>query len=389
MIGVPAAEPRRRLVALDVLRLLAVMLVLGRHMPIAPDTWSAPVREAFRAWQRGGWVGVDLFFVLSGFLVSGLLFNEYQRRGRFSAVRFYVRRGWKIYPPFFLLLAVSVAVSVWYGSAPDSTTLISESFFLQSYMPGLWPHTWSLAVEEHFYFLLPLVLLLVLRQNREREDPFRSILPLGALIAVVVLGLRLYNWHNRPVYSDLTHLFATHLRLDSLFFGVVISYVYHFHRVRFVESTAQWRALLVAGGILLLMPVFLFTLESTPLLYVAGLTIIYIGCGMLLMGALACEKEASRFLGRIGTCGSYSYSIYLWHLPVMLWGVPLVQRAMGRRLTFAEGAASYIAGSLCVGVVMAKLVEVPALALRDRWFPSRGSARGIANTPTLPQVAIP
>lgn len=388
MSGTQVEATRGRLVALDVLRLLAIVLVLGRHMPIAPNSWGAPVRESFRAWQRGGWVGVDLFFVLSGFLVSGLLFNEYRQRGRFLPLRFYVRRGWKIYPPFFVLIAVSVAVSLVVGGAVGTSSLLSEVLFLQSYVPGLWPHTWSLAVEEHFYLLLPLLLLLVLRRNRDREDPFRSVLPLGTAIAGVVLAARIYNWLARPGYSHITHLFATHLRLDSLFLGVMIAYVYHFHRDRFVEVTVPKRALLVAGGIALLAPVFVFPLETTPLIYTVWLTPVYIGSGMLLAGALAYETEASRWLGLAGVCGGYSYSIYLWHFPMLVWGVPLVQGMLGRWLTYTEGAILYLAGSLLIGVVMAKVVEVPALALRDRWFPSRASGRLVVGDSMLGEAVI-
>jgi peptidoglycan/LPS O-acetylase OafA/YrhL len=81
------------------------MLVLGRHMWSPPESLPSGWKSFFLTWQRGGWVGVDLFFVLSGFLVSGLLFTDYKSRGRLSIGRFYMRRGWKIYPPFFSLSA--------------------------------------------------------------------------------------------------------------------------------------------------------------------------------------------------------------------------------------------------------------------------------------------
>src|SRR5262245_40410993 len=92
------APPRpARNLAPDLLRALAVLLVLGHHLWPAPADGSVPGRVLFDLWHRGGWVGVDLFFVLSGFLVSGLLFAEYARSGRISPWRFYVRRGFKIY----------------------------------------------------------------------------------------------------------------------------------------------------------------------------------------------------------------------------------------------------------------------------------------------------
>lgn len=360
-----------RLVGLDVLRLLAVMLVLGRHMWPPPDTWPSGWRSILLTWQRGGWVGVDLFFVLSGFLVSGLLFTEYKTRGRLSIGRFYTRRGWKIYPPFYTLIAATIVVNRIYGRPVPRRPLVSELLFLQSYLPGLWNHTWSLAVEEHFYLVLPLLLILVLRLNKGSPTPLKPILALAAFVAVSALLLRLLNWYYRPTYSDLTHLFATHLRLDSLFFGVAISYAYHFHTRSFVESLSPWRRRLIVGGTLLLTPAFVFQLETTPFIFTVGLTLFYFGSGMLLVGMLLCNLPRSRLVVSMATLGAYSYSIYLWHMPVSVWGVPLVEQACGTSLGLGVRDAVYLIGSLVVGIVMAKMVEVPALRLRDRWFPPR------------------
>src|SRR6266536_4891341 len=132
---------------LDALRAVAILLVLGRHFGY------------FRLWDQVGWAGVDLFFVLSGFLISGLLFAEWKQRGSIGIARFYVRRGLKIYPAFYAFLAMTaVAGSVWPGFTPAPLTrahALAEMLFLQSYWMGIWGHTWSLAVEEHFYIALP------------------------------------------------------------------------------------------------------------------------------------------------------------------------------------------------------------------------------------------
>ena len=91
-------DHRPRVVFFDVLRGIAVILVLGRQMAApAPDV-SGLLKHGANLWIQVGWTGVDLFFVLSGFLVSGLLFTEYQRHGSVDVVRFLVRRGFKIYP---------------------------------------------------------------------------------------------------------------------------------------------------------------------------------------------------------------------------------------------------------------------------------------------------
>jgi peptidoglycan/LPS O-acetylase OafA/YrhL len=364
------ARAKSRFVGLDVLRLLAVALVLGRHTWQPPESWPGTLRWVLTVWKRGGWVGVDLFFVLSGFLVSGLLFAEYKLRGSFSIGRFYMRRGWKIYPPFFTLIAATVVSYLASGSPIPLPRLASELAFLQSYLPGLWNHTWSLAVEEHFYLTLPLVLAVVAKSNQRSPAPLKPVLAIVACVALGAFLLRLANWHYRPAYFHMTHLFASHLRMDSLAFGVAISYLYHFYTTRFREWMTPWRHVLILGGASLLIPAFAFRLEGTPFIYTLGLSVFYLGSGMLLVGVLLSSLPRSRAIGLLGMLGAQSYSIYLWHMPVRVWGIAIVERTRGVELGLGAKFALYFLGSLVVGVIMARVIEGPALDLRDRWFPA-------------------
>lgn len=109
--AVAAATTGQRNHQLDVLRGVAVLLVLGRHIQYPPQL-PEPFQTLVGYWSRCGWVGVDLFFVLSGFLVSGLVFEEWKRTGGFAAGRFLIRRGFKIYPAFYLLWLL-VFISQW------------------------------------------------------------------------------------------------------------------------------------------------------------------------------------------------------------------------------------------------------------------------------------
>jgi len=357
-----------RLLGLDVLRFCAVVLVLGRHVLVPPPIWPEIPSQALQIWKRGGWIGVDLFFVLSGFLVSGLLFGEYKSRGQFSIGRFYVRRGWKIYPPFYALIAATAAILFCKGAVINSEELFAELVFLQSYLPAFWNHTWSLAVEEHFYLLLPLVLSLILKLNRNATEPLRPVLPLAAGVAVLSLSMRLVN---AAPYSHVTHLFASHLRLDSLFCGVAISYLHHFHTTWFVETFSRWRAWLIFGGTLLFLPAFVFELDTTPLLYTFGFTVFYLASGAILTGVLLCKIPHHPVVLAAASLGAYSYSIYLWHVALKIWGVPLIEQALGTPLTYGVKITIYFAGAFLAGIAMAKIVELPALRIRDAWFPSR------------------
>lgn len=298
---------------LDVLRCVAIVLVLLYHGEVA----------------RAGWVGVDLFFVLSGFLISGLLFAEYKKWGSISFKRFFIRRGLKIYPAFYFLILFNIFYQL--ASHKGRGTLsqyLSEVLYIQNYGPCIWGHTWSLAVEEHFYILLPVFLLLLIRRSPRRENPFRAMpwaflvvatLCLASRIATVegLLGADLHDWAvYRAVYA------TTHCRMDSLFFGVLLGYLHHFRPDfldRLLAPTANRVALTLLAVTLLSCPLFLPFYH--PLMLTAGLTLVYVGFGIVLVLSLRLHgvlpAGLARPLERIGTTlayvGMYSYSIYLWH----------------------------------------------------------------------------
>jgi len=167
-------RPTNRLIGLDLLRLLAVLLVFFRH--------SRPPVATFMS--VGGWVGVDIFFVLSGFLVSGLVFKEYQLLGTFHPWKFLARRGFKIYPAFYCFIGVTVCLGL---VTPSRNQLMSDLFFVQSYFPPIQIHTWSLAVEEHFYLLLTLVFYAMTRGKAGTGNPFRLIPSLSVGLACICL----------------------------------------------------------------------------------------------------------------------------------------------------------------------------------------------------------
>ncbi len=322
------------------------------------------------AWNRGGWVGVDLFFVLSGFLVSGLLFQEHIRFGRISAKAFLIRRAFKIYPAFWLLILVTVLVELFRDHSRSASSVLAELFFFQNYRVGLWSHTWSLAVEEHFYLFLALLLLgLSLRPMGNKK--FRSIPMCFAFLGTACLTFRLLTLSS-GTYNHYTQLYPSHLRVDSLFFGVLLSYYYHHHREAFLAFAIRYKLLLLTTGVFLLVPAFIWQLETTPFVYTAGLSVFYLGSGCLMTALLPVRIRDRGVPAVAAYVGSHSYSLYLWHLPLALWGLPVLARMLIGHWNWYLYVALYLLGSLAVGIVMSKLVEVPMLRVRDRWIPSRG-----------------
>jgi peptidoglycan/LPS O-acetylase OafA/YrhL len=329
--------------ALDLLRAAAVLLVLGRHLDFGGCQFGGLVRKGLEAWYRGGWVGVDLFFVLSGFLISGLLFREHQKYGLISFKRFFIRRGFKIYPPFYLLLLLTWGVKWFNTGRLERRGLIVEALFVQNYFVGWWSHTWSLAVEEHFYLLLPAVLIVLAWANSARRYQFKLVPWIFVGLALFCLGLRLAISHRHP-YTFGTHQAPTHLRIDSLFFGVVLSYFYHYHPA-WLPRFRPYRLLLLFLGVSMILPAFVYPVETTFFLHTTGLTLLYAGFGLILIAMLAGPVYRQRPVSWISYVGSRSYSIYLWHLPLAFWGVATVKQFFGGFGNWWFYAGFYLGGA--------------------------------------------
>jgi peptidoglycan/LPS O-acetylase OafA/YrhL len=370
----PKPTDAPRLAGLDILRAVAVLLVILHHglHDRSLIGWPDFSIEIAKFLGRGGWIGVDLFFVLSGFLVSGLLFKEHQRTQSLNPVRFLVRRGFKIYPAFYALLAFTIGKALVEGLRLDEISwgnVAAEVFFVQNYTQGVLPHTWSLAVEEHFYFLAAITLALMSRKGG--RDPFRRIPIVFGVVAVFCLAARLLMTAAIPWYHGYVHLFPTHLRLDGLTFGVLLSYLFHFRREWLDRMVKGREVLLAAAALLLLLPAFIFTHSETPAIYSVGVTGFFVGSGLLVLAAVMRPPADSRAVRAVAYVGRHSYSIYLWHMTVI---VNVWRFTDGPGITTPGHLAAFIALGVLVGVAAAKLIEMPVLRLRDRLCPAEARA---------------
>jgi peptidoglycan/LPS O-acetylase OafA/YrhL len=368
----------RRLIALDMLRAFAVLLVLGRHLhPL--DFWLPDaLQQVSRRWANCGWLGVDLFFVLSGFLVSGLLFQEYQRHGKIRVGRFLVRRAFKIYPPFYVFIAIVIYIqySNYNYDLIKPKQILAEAFFVQNYFPGLLDHTWSLAVEEHFYLMLPITLLIFIAIEKRAANPFRRLPVFCGWVAGILLIARILT-HYYGKYEDRHNLMPTHLRIDSLLCGVLLSYYYHFYSEQTLAIARRFRWPIIAAAVVLLIPVY----GHVPwdfFNHTYGFTYAYVGFALLLLIALTLPIPQTGLVSlpfrAVAFCGTYSYGIYLWHMPVKLWGAMYLTRWFGWTISPGQELLIYVLGSFVVGIVFSMIIEVPFLALRDWWFPSKSGA---------------
>jgi len=391
MTSLPVVPGAGRIQALDTIRGIAILMVILHHagpemIPNQPPVDGA-TGFAFWALKNIGWTGVDLFFVLSGFLIGGLLFSQLDRDGRIGCGRFWLRRGLKIWPSYFALLSVLAAIEAtrWIDLAsPGSAArdLLVHGLFLQNYLDrGVNGPTWSLAVEEHFYVLLPLVLLAVGRGShssaaiRARYHAFFAVALAG--------GIGIRAWHvlvnGGPEVND---FMLSHFRFDSLILGVALQfYRRHFpDHVRILVRRYWWLLLPVAVGLLL--PAITFS-RNDALMFGPGFTGLAIGYAILI--GLALEFHRSRpdgaaALRPFARIGRWSYNIYLWHyfVPFVVPGYWELQSIAGSleapaAFVLALQVVIYGAVSITLGAVMTRLVEVPVLRLRDRWAPAGGA----------------
>jgi peptidoglycan/LPS O-acetylase OafA/YrhL len=360
------ANGKHRWPSLDVLRAIAVLLVIGRHF----ENYAAPgsIFDWFlQATMWVGWAGVDLFFALSGFLIANLLFHEYRTSGGVRWGRFLTRRAFKIYPGFYVLIAVTALSSLMDPGPWDMTSsVLAELFFVQNYLDSLWLHTWSLAVEEHFYLLIALLFAAPWRDGIVKRWPMVvAIVVMGCLAGRVATGLSF------PFYYT-THLQRTHLRLEGLFLGSMAAYLFNFHKGALMDFMARRRRVynLITAGTLMIP--FAARLESSFFEQTFGITVLAFGCAMLTMGSVAGAFEfrqgrARRVFETIGRC---SYAIYLWHLPVATQFLGEVQNYVPVRIPPLLKFLFYVSASLCMGIAMTRWIEAPCLRLREKFFPA-------------------
>lgn len=363
------AAQQKRVPQLDLLRGFAVLLVVGNHMTICPSDTNIYLNRITEFWNRGGWVGVDLFFVLSGFLISGLLFREYQKDGGLNLKRFLIRRGFKIYPAFWVFIAITCFASMFADINFYRKGLLGELFFLQNYTANLWEHTWTLAIEEHFYFGL-CVLFYALLQARKSptENPFANIPKIFAFVAVSCFAMRLLTVNAWP-FEYVRNIEPTHLRIDSLFFGVFISYLWHFRNLAENSFINRHRFLLGLAGTILLLPAFILDIHSNSWIGVFGLSMFSLGSGLLLLFVLKTDFSQIPLAKSIAYIGTFSYSIYLWNVPVQRWLTQGVITFTGNDNWFFY-LSVYLLGTLVVGTGMATIIEYPFLKIRNRYFPT-------------------
>ncbi len=342
--GPPSSPSGARRGDIQGLRAIAVLIVIGAHAGLSPLT--------------GGFVGVDVFFVISGFLISRLLFLEASRTGTISLRGFYARRARRILPAATVVSILTMVGSLIWLSARDALETVYDvawatffganirfgqrevDYFAQDQGPSPMQHYWSLSVEEQFYVMWPLILLGVLVWTRRKHGQGRlPRVPLLTALTVLTLASFLYA-------SVLTHTapsaayFSTPARVWELGVGAILALI----GPAIARLTgSHLRSLLAATGLGMIAISCLEFGVATPFPGSAALVPV-LGSAMVLFAGSHPDGSrpiVSQWLSvpPLRTIGDWSYSLYLWHWPVLI----LTRNGLGRELKPMETALALVA----------------------------------------------
>ncbi|MGC4036758.1 MAG: acyltransferase [Chitinophagaceae bacterium] len=351
-----------RIPGLDFLRGIAVIAVMLYHLEIAPVVFST------------GWAGVQMFFVLSGFLIAGLLFNEYNLTGKIRPGYFLIRRGFKIYPLFYFVVALQILYYLIKKIPFTHSEVFAEVFFYQNFSPGLLGITWSIAVEEHFYILLIIFLSAVSKKNKIKSGFFIPLTCIALCIASCGVRFIVFEQGSNNPYIN---YFPTYLRIDSLLFGVLLAYLFIYQSGWLDRNLKKHKKFCLVLACLMISPVFIFP-RTGFFMSVFGHSFLYMGFGILMSCLITFYAEVDFFLKKcrlknifnlISWIGVYSFGIYLVHLTAG----PMISNWIRLHISGDGPLAVYsiisVTGNIFTGVLFSLLVEKPFLLLREKYFP--------------------
>jgi peptidoglycan/LPS O-acetylase OafA/YrhL len=220
-------------------------------------------------------------------------------------------------------------------------------------------------------------------RRADERNPFYYLPHSFFFVAILALALRAITAVYLVPWESKSHSFPSHLHMDSLMFGVMLAYFNHFHGERLKAFVQKNYKMLTLGVTCFAILLFTFRIETSFFFQVFGFTILYLmfGCLLLLSLYVWTGKFQSNLLSRgLAYVGFYSYSIYLWHVPLLLWVFSKVLQPNPGPARYLLGLAAYVLASLSLGIIMAKLIEQPALRLRDKLFPPKTKSNALATT---------
>ena len=309
-------KKRKYIKEIDGLRALAVIMVLAYHlkMPFA----------------KSGLLGVTAFFVISGYLITGILINEIEESGGVDLKNFWLRRIRRLLPAVLSMAVVMIFVSavvnrvVFTKGCNDLLSAVfgynnwwqifrKVSYFENAGAPSPFTHCWSLAIETQFYLIYP-ILLILLSKARDRGKVFAAVTAVLAMISVVLMGV-LYSPDGDPsrVY------YGTDTRAFSLLIGALAAIQKEYHIIKVKLRGKLW-AVIGSISVLILIGMMMFISSYSSFLYYGGQAIVSALAAFVVYAVTVSRSPLNIILGSgiLKWIGDRSYSIYLWHYPIIV-----------------------------------------------------------------------
>jgi peptidoglycan/LPS O-acetylase OafA/YrhL len=362
---------QNKLYGLDHLRAVAIVLVFvyhyGRLFP-HPD-WVFNI-------SKFGWTGVDLFFVLSGYLIASQLFKEVDVSGGITLKHFYIKRFFRIIPAYLLVVALYFCLPVTHereGLAPLWRYLtFTQNYGLDLRYHGTFSHAWSLCIEEQFYLLLPFTLVALLLSDLYKKGYW--LIPV-MFVAGAAVRWWAYTYYVAPTISEGSVdpiswykyiYYPTYTRLDGLLTGITIAAVFNYATEVKQKADKYGNYLLLAGLLVLVVAWFICEEQLSLTASVWGFLVVSMGYGLLVAGTVSSSSVLYRFKsGVTAQLAKLSYGLYLIHKIV----IHLTQLWLGD-IVAADSTLMFllcIVTTIVAAYALYLLIEKPFMLLRNRF----------------------
>ncbi|MEY2482518.1 MAG: hypothetical protein QOK24_1046 [Verrucomicrobiota bacterium] len=358
----PRSAIRHRQPGLDLLRAIAIVLVVLYHAGLFGF-------ELPHDLQRFGWIGVDLFFVLSGYLIAGQLLSALARGKKLNARRFYWRRALRILPAYLVVVAICVLLPSWreYPTMPPLWKFLTFTQNLGLRGGTTFSHAWSLCIESQFYLVLPFLLLALARFRRGHWLVPCAVLLCGIVIRGVLAHINLSSPSPSFGFWQKFIYYPTYARLDPLTMGVTLAAIESFRPAWWATlmKTAKW---IWAPGIALIVVALALAEDSLSVASCAvGFPLIALGFSALLICAVSPETPLSRVaVPGAAFLATVAYSIYLSHKLVIHWTLGF-SAAHSIAIPSLPAYLLMLFSILVAGAALFFAVERPFLQMRQRY----------------------
>lgn len=402
------SRPKNNFKAIDGIRAIAVLWVIIFHIWIFqhntfPNILGEVAQNPLLVWITKGDLGVDLFFVISGFLIGSILFKEYKRTKTLNFKSFYLRRFLRLFPVYFFSMIIALYFLDGNG-AERWTTAWSNLIYVNNYVfKSYMGWTWSLAIEEQFYIVIPFLIVFLFPKFRKKRVLF-TILAIIPIVLSYYYSVHIFNFeipYNREIFGDIWqewfwgYYMLTHLRYGGLLSGVIAAYIHINHSEQVLNFFQNKKNL---SNFLILFSIVSFLLISSLSLGQAAPveeSIFYelprnvgvyyeiihreLFSYAVVFLMMACLYSKSRIIQPLNTflsasffypIAKISYSAYLFHVMFMEWFFPIFTEYSKNSLStiqivFTNGVISIIV-TILVACIMLVFIEEPFNKLKNK-----------------------